>query len=67
MNCVSERNLKDVVYLLLLQNYQYDNKNPQTISHNPVNAIYEDHSGNLWTTSSATEFLNLLTNTDLLS
>lgn len=33
---------------LSLQNYQYDNKNPQTISHNPVNAIYEDHSGNLW-------------------
>ena len=33
---------------LSLQNYQYDNKNPQTISHNPVNAVYEDHSGNLW-------------------
>ena len=33
---------------LSLQNYQHDNKNPQTISHNPVNAVYEDHSGNLW-------------------
>lgn len=33
---------------LSIQNYQHDNKNLQTISHNPVNAVYEDHSGNLW-------------------
>lgn len=33
---------------LSIQNYRYDNKNLQTISHNPVNAIYEDYSGNLW-------------------
>lgn len=33
---------------LSIQNYQYDSKNLRTISHNPVNAIYEDHSGNLW-------------------
>jgi hypothetical protein len=31
-----------------IQNYQHDNKNLQTISHNPVNAVYEDNSGNLW-------------------
>ena len=33
---------------LSIQNYQHDNKNLQTISHNPVNAVYEDNSGNLW-------------------
>ena len=33
---------------LSVQNYLHDNKNPQTISHNPVNTIYEDHDGNLW-------------------
>ena len=33
---------------LSIQNYQHDNKNLQTISHNPVNAVYEDHSGNLY-------------------
>ena len=33
---------------LSIQNYQHDNKNLQTISHNPVNAVCEDNSGNLW-------------------
>ena len=33
---------------LSLQNYRHDKQNLQTISHNPVNAIYEDRSGNLW-------------------
>ncbi len=33
---------------LSIQNYQYDNMNRQTISYNPVNAIYEDRSGDLW-------------------
>ncbi len=33
---------------LSIQNYLNDTKNPLTLSHNPVNAIYEDHDGNLW-------------------
>ena len=33
---------------LSVQNYQHDNKNPETISQNPVNAIYEDRNGCLW-------------------
>lgn len=33
---------------LSIQNYQNDRDNPQTLSHNPVNAIYEDTEGTLW-------------------
>lgn len=33
---------------LFMQNYQNDRDNPKTLSHNPVNAIYEDADGILW-------------------
>lgn len=33
---------------LAVQNYRHDAENPLTLSHNPVNAIYEDLHGNLW-------------------
>ena len=33
---------------LSIQNFANDRENPQTLSHNPVNAIYEDREGTLW-------------------
>lgn len=33
---------------LSIQNYLHDKENPHTLSHNPVNAIYEDAEGTLW-------------------
>lgn len=33
---------------LSIQNYANDKENPHTLSHNPVNAIYEDREGTLW-------------------
>lgn len=33
---------------LSIQNYLHDKENPRTLSHNPVNAIYEDKEGTLW-------------------
>ncbi|WP_300699884.1 two-component regulator propeller domain-containing protein [Bacteroides sp.] len=33
---------------LSIQNFLHDRENPQTLSHNPVNAIYEDNQGTLW-------------------
>lgn len=33
---------------LTMRNYQHSKDNPSSLSHNPVNAIYEDTYGNLW-------------------
>ncbi|AVM53937.1 hybrid sensor histidine kinase/response regulator transcription factor [Bacteroides zoogleoformans] len=33
---------------LALQNFRYDKENTGSLSHNPVNAIYEDEAGTLW-------------------
>lgn len=33
---------------LSIRNYRHDQKNPSSLSYNPVNAIYEDTYGTLW-------------------